>query len=195
MGALEDMENAAAETPTPDDGTVGSVSDGLEIKELEVAGVITDRYGHVWQVPADNVDDLDDLYAGEPYKVPPELSDVFHVQLIPLKRLKEYQARNFVPVTLEEMAIPDELLKDGTPLDRFHVVGDSILVKIPKIIKDRIDAKKIKEVKERLKEVEPTKEMIQRAQQSGFMTRIEKSTRVDQVDPSKREHLIVKQNP
>lgn len=153
----------------------------VEGKTLEVGGVmIEDGLGNTWQVPAGNTEDLDDLYAGNVYKFPESLTKDFHVQLIPITRLREYVARKFVPVRLSEVGIPQELqATTGQPLDSFHTVGDSILVKIPRVIFDRINAAKVKEVKDRLAQLEPTEEMKKKAQQSGVVLRVERKQSAD----------------
>lgn len=183
-----------ADTPTSVNSVVDEVMDAstvVEGKTLEVAGVITDDQGNTWQVPGGNVEDLDDLYSGNIYKLPTKLTDKFHVQLIPITRLREYVARKFVPVKLTEVGVPLELQQTtGQPLDTYHTVGDSILVKIPREIFDRINARKVKEVKERLAQMEPTEEMIQRTKNTGVVTRVERQQSVDYYkDPSKRPGL------
>lgn len=183
-------ENAVMEETTPPET---AAAEGLDLsgKKLEVAGVVTDEYGNTWQVPADNVEDLNDLYAGNTYKLPEKLTSKFHVQLIPISRLQEYVARKFVPVKLEEVGIPKEFAPTtGKPLDSYHVVGDSILVKIPLEVFERLNARKIKEAKDRLAQLEPTKEMMERTANSGIITRVEREQSINYYrDPSQRPGL------
>lgn len=151
--------------------------DGIEVGEIEVAGVVRDKYGNTWQVPADNVEDYDDLYAPEAYaKLPDELTKVFHVQGVPQKQIQEYMARGFVPVRQEEVGIPAEARRmTGQPLDGYHVVGDMVLVKIPHAINDRIQAAKVRETKRRLTAIEPTADMVKKSAESGVATKMERT--------------------
>lgn len=175
MGLLDELENAMdpqnnpAEVGTNNEENGQEVNSGVEFSSLEVGGVkiegktITDALGQTWQVPGDNVSDLDDLYAGNVYKIPESITKDFWVQMIRVDQLKEYMMRGFRPVQLKELGIPEELLKTGSPLDSYHVVGDSILMKIPHAIRDRIEAAKEKETRDRLLAMEPTEEMMKRA--------------------------------
>ena len=200
MGLLDEVENGQpgveAEEPLfGADAVANSASEsepeGLDIRELEVGGVkiegetIEDALGNKWQVPGDNVSDLDDLYAGDVYKIPSAMSEVFHVQMIRKDQLQEYLMRRFVPVTLKELGLPEELLKTGHPLDSYHVVGDAIMVKIPHVINNRIQENKVKETKRRLMDLEPTPEIIKKAGiDSGMM--VEHRIGFTGADPTKR---------
>lgn len=171
-------------------------------KLVEVGGVLMDEQGNTWQVPGGNVEDLDDLYAGDVYKLPrgytgdinykPKAGEIpaesmFFVQIVPIARHREFLTRGFALMKLTELGIPEELANtSGSPLDSYHVVGDTVMVKIPLLIARRLHERKIKEVKERLKEVEPTQEMMRKAQLDGVMTRFERKTDASLVDPSKR---------
>jgi hypothetical protein len=194
MGLLEEMEQEEnpPEDETNNEGNAPSNNaDGLEVSSLEVAGVIIDDYGNRWQVPGDNVTDLDDLYAGDIYKIPKELEAKFFVQMIRVEQLKEYTLRHFVPVLQEELGIPKELVKDmGHPLDRYHVVGDSIMVKIPHEIRNMIEARKVRETKQRLLNLEPTEEMVKRAGVDAGMM-IEHKLGFTGADPAKRQGIFV----
>lgn len=170
---------------------------GLEISSLEVGGVliedgyIKDDRGNVWQVPGDNVRDLDDMYTGDIYKIPPEMEKNFHVQMIRQDQLKEYMLRKFVPVTQEELKIPKELIKDmGNPLDRYHCVGDSIMVKIPRVIREKLIQKRDNEVIERLQQLEPTKKMLEKAGQDGISLTVTHDRSYTPADVANRKPLI-----
>jgi hypothetical protein len=179
MAGLGSLIDEPGDAPKVDvDGvTTEEVAGAANATELEVAGVITDDYGHTWQVPGDTVEDLDDLYAGDVYKIPEHLTKKFHYQLVPHVKAKDYAQRQFVPVTLEELNIPPEFkLNTGQPLDSYHNVGDCILMKIPRVIHERLQARKIKEVKKRLREMEPTEAMLKRAKESGVIMKVERQT-------------------
>lgn len=180
-----------AESGTNNESTLKVDDDGIEVDSLEVAGVIRDKYGNTWQVPGDNVEDLDDLYAGDIYKIPPEMEKDFHVQMIAISELKAYALRHFVPVLQEELGIPAHLIKDmGSPLDKYHCVGDAIMVKIPRVIHERIKAMETKEVKERLINMEPTQEMLKKANRDGIMMSYEHKTSVNIADPTNRQGIF-----
>jgi hypothetical protein len=186
MASLGSLIDEPGDAPQVDaDGvTTEEVAGAVEAKTLEVAGVITDDQGHTWQVPGDNVEDFDDLYAGEVYNIPNELTQKFHYQLVPHAKMRDYAQRRFVPVTLEELSIPAEFKANtGQPLDSYHNVGDCILMKIPRVIHERLQARKIKEVKRRLREMEPTEAMLQRAKQSGIIMKVERQTGATIVGP------------
>ena len=153
-------------------------SDGLSFGKLEVGGIITDARGNSWQVPADNVEDKDDLYAADFYSnVPAELSGVFKLVGVPTKEVSKWTARQFVPVFKSELGITEELRRfAGDSTDSIHTVGDMTIMKIPHVLYDRRQAKKHKETKRRLDTVEPTAEMIENAKKNpGVMTRVERS--------------------
>jgi hypothetical protein len=194
VGAEVGAKDTAQVTfPFAEAGEAPSAEGALEFKKIEVSGIaiegetISDGLGNTWQVPALNTEDFDDLYAGDVYKVPKSILDVFHVQMVPVSRLTEYRMRQFVPVTLNELGIPAELaLTSGSPLDGYHVVGDSVMVKIPRVIFDRIQERKNKEARRRREEMEPTKEMIRKAEESGIMSRVTRQTSATLVDPNNR---------
>lgn len=204
MGLLDQVEDSTTEE-LPGEADVGTNSlldafappeEGLEIQGLEVGGVklegetISDALGNTWQVPGDNVSDLDDLYAGDVYKIPKSITDVFHVQMIRKDQLQEYLMRRFVPITLKELGLPADLLKTGHPLDSYHVVGDSIMVKIPHAINNRIQEAKTRETKQRLLDMEATPETIKHAGvDSGMM--IEHRLGFTAADPAKRQGVYV----
>lgn len=200
MGALEDILNeesgVSPEDQTnkvlePKESPIEDNSSFVEAKTLEVAGMIRDDYGNEWQVPGDNVQDLDDLYAGDVYKIPDSLSAKFFVQMIRVDELKEYMLRKFVPVLQEELEIPKSMIKDmGNPLDRYHVVGDAIMVKIPHEIRNRLEDRKVRTVKRRLMDLEPTAEMMKKAGiDSGMM--VEHKICFNIQDPRQREGIFV----
>lgn len=171
IGDLISGKPGPAAVPDDEANTPGTITnDGLEVSSVEVGGVIIDKYGNKWQVPGGNAEDFDDLYAGDIYKIPKEMSDVFHVQMIRLDQVHEYQLRGFVLILQEELGIPPEMIKDmGHPLDRYHRVGDAVMVKIPHIINKRLQQKKEDETRRRLLELEPTPEMLKRAGLDGLL--------------------------
>lgn len=197
---IEDSDNTIQEEPpVVDVGANSEVgldsNEGLTFNTLEVGGVkiegetIEDGLGNTWQVPGGNVDDLDDLYAGDVYKIPAEITDKFHVQLIRKDQLQEYLMRQFVPITLKELKLPVELLKTGSPLDGYHVVGDAILMKIPHAINNRIQARKEKEVRDRLMALEPDEAQMKKAGiDAGLM--VEHRLGFTPADPGKRQGIF-----
>ena len=163
-------------------------SEGLEVESVEVGGVIIDKYGNRWQVPGGNTEDFDDLYAGDIYKIPKEMAETFHVQMIRVDQVHEYQLRGFVLVLQEELNIPLEMIKDmGHPLDKYHRVGDAVMVKIPHVINNMLQKRKEDEAKRRLLELEPTPEMLKRAGLDGIL--VEHKLGFTGVDPAKRSLL------
>lgn len=191
-----DLPSSLAAPPTAEGGTnndaiVDPTDDGIEIASLEVAGVIRDEYGNTWQVPGDNVEDLDDLYAGDIYKIPAAMEEKFHVQMIAISELKAYALRHFVPVLQEELGIPKELIKDmGSPLDKYHCVGDAIMVKIPRVIHDRIKELEVRETKERLIQMNPTQAMLKKGSRDGIIMSYEHKTSVNLADPNNRQGIF-----
>jgi len=168
----EVITNTGEQPPVLDDD-----DNSVELSQLEVAGVVRDKYGNTWQVPADNVEDFDDLYAPDAYaKLPDAITKDFHVQGVPMKRVQEYMSKGFIPLRLEEVGIPAEARRmTGQPLDGYHVVGDMVLMKIPHKLAQRIQLAVVKETKRRLASIEPTADMVRKSAASGVATKVERT--------------------
>lgn len=188
MGSLSDALDIAEGEKTLDD------PNGISVGEIEVAGVVRDKYGNSWQVPGDNVEDFDDLHAGDAYsaeKLPKELVETFSLLTVPINRVQEFAGKGWVAVRNEELAIPQEVLRmTGSPLDGYHQIGDAILMKLPKRLHEWRNKKKDEETKRRLAETEPTKDMIERAAKSGLHARSEIKHGVVGADPANREGVF-----
>lgn len=64
----EDIDQEEAAKLPASNSTPQSLDEGLKIqRSLEVGGVIQDSHGNTWAVPAENVEDFDDLYDVDPY--------------------------------------------------------------------------------------------------------------------------------
>ena len=193
----------------PNDAPPPNSEEGVEFGIVEVGGVLRDKFGNTWQVPGGNVEDIADLYKGNVYQAPrgftfdvsykhdprvkghdiPE-AQMLYLQLVPTARIREYTSRGFVPVLLSEVGVPEEFANtSGSPLDKYHCIGDAVLVKIPLLIARAIKQASINETKRRLKEIEPTKEMMEKARLDGVATKIEQSRAFDLANPETRQGL------
>lgn len=149
----------------------------MTAEKLEVAGVIIDSKGRTWAPPADNVEDLYDLYAHNPLSVPvPE--DGFHYQTFRLDQVDAAKARGFVVVMQDEVGIPASDLDDGKPVERAHRVGDAVLMKIPQVYRDAIEKRKNQRAREVVEACEPTQEMIERAKERGFPIKVQRTSSI-----------------
>ena len=173
----EDVDKMEAAAPSGNNPSGIPTADGaLEFNKIEAGGIIKDAFGNTWQVPAQNVEDYDDLYAPDFYaSVPKELSDVFQLVGVPTTKIRDWTQKGYVPVHQSELGITQEMRRfSGEPTDSIHTIGDLTIMKIPKVIHERRQALKIKETKRRLESVEPTAEMKAKAAASGIMTKVER---------------------
>lgn len=158
MSLLEDEKE---ETSTPSD------PNAVEVDSISVAGVITDKYGNTWQVPADDVDDLDDLGAINPFERM-TFDPAFHYQLVGVQHLDVKRMEGLVPVLKEEVGLPAELISEyGKPTSSVVQFMDAVLCKIPKKLADRRRAARVKEAQRALEGIEPTEAQLGRARRPG----------------------------
>lgn len=149
------------------DETNEQEQDVVEASVVEVAGIIKDDQGHEWAIPADNVDDLDDL--GSPglfghMKFDPR----FHYQTEHQDKVSSKMTEGFVPVTRKEVGLPDLITMDyGKPVTDIVHLMDTVLLKIPKVLADRKQARKLRTAQEVVSATEPTEEMLSRAKRGG----------------------------
>jgi hypothetical protein len=171
----EDIDKLEAAEPTVNT-PAGIPGEALEFSKIEAGGIIKDKFGNEWQVPADNVEDFDDLHAPDFYaNLPKELTDTFALVGVPTAKIKDWMQRQYVPVHQSEIGLTEDMRRfAGSPTDSVHTIGDLTLMKIPKVIHERRQALKAKETKRRLDAIEPTAEMIKKAESSGIMTRVER---------------------
>lgn len=143
---------------------------GLEINDIEVAGVVKDRYGNTWAIPAESEDDLSNYDPSGPFgKI--QYDPAFHYQLVREDEVMRKKTEGFVVCTLEELGLeaftvpgaPDH----GTPTTAiFHQI-DAVMVKIPKVLADRRQKRKEQVAREVREAIEPTEEMLSRAGLTG----------------------------
>jgi len=189
----EDIDKLEAVKPTANTPTTGIPGDALEFSKIEAGGIIKDNFGNEWQVPANNVEDYDDLHAPDFYaNLPKELTDVFDVVGVPTAKIKDWMQRRFAPVFQSEIGLSEEMRRfAGSPVDSVHTIGDMTLMKIPKVLNARRQNAKIKETKRRLDSIEPTAEMIKKAEASGIMTKVERKMAQTQ---GPQDSLIIGEN-
>jgi len=110
--------------------------DGIAVKSIEVAGVLTDSEGHTWTIP--EKDNTDVRYKSK--FLIPRPDPLMGYQFVRKEELTEYMGEQWVPVTREEIGVASfQTEKDeyGDPLDRYHVVGTQICIKKPQVLIDR----------------------------------------------------------
>lgn len=140
------------------------VEDGaVEVEEVAVTGVIVDKYGNKWSIPAEELEDLDDLGAAGPLeklKYDPN----FHYQLERADRVVFKKMEGLVTVTRDELGIPEELVSEyGKPTSDIFQFGDGVMMKIPKVLADRRQKHKDAVAKAVRDAAEPTKAMLRRS--------------------------------
>jgi len=199
MGAVNDLltelgsiplGTSVEEVPEVEHGPISS----LEVEEVEVAGIIRDKQGNVWAVPADSTEELEDLNFKGPF-AHLKYDDVMYYQLIRLDELESKRTEGFVPVTKSEVGIDEGLLRDvGKSVSSYVQYVDTILVKMPKVIADRMQARKAKVAQQIVDATMPDPEVLVRARRAGaskvqakrfeedaekegFVARVERKTR------------------
>ena len=145
----------------------------LEVEELEVGGVIVDRRGQKWAVPAGNVEDLYDLYATASVHIP-DPEENFTYQMLPEKEIAAAELRGWKKVLRSEVGVPQtDLDQYGKSVDSLHKVGDSVLMKIPTVIWKRFHDAKCRRARDELAGLEPSEEEKARAKASGISISVE----------------------
>jgi len=143
-------------------------SDGIEVGEVEVAGVVVDKKGNKWAIPADDADDIE-LYINP--LLPPEAlrEKGMHYQSCAVDELPTKMSQGFVPVTRDECGIPEHIFAAdyGRPEASIHRVGDTVLIKIPQILADRMRRPYERLAKEAVASLEPTKDMLLQMQKKS----------------------------
>lgn len=143
---------------------------GLEVNDIEVAGVVRDDQGHTWAIPAESEDDLSNYDPSGPFgkiKYHPD----FHYQLVRQDEVMKKKTEGFVVCTLQELGLEAFTLPtsadNGTPTTTiFHQI-DAVMMKIPKVLADRRQKRKVQVAQEVREAIEPTEEMLRRAGLSG----------------------------
>lgn len=138
-----------------------------EVESIEAAGVVIDSEGHKWVIPAENVDDYDDLNSTNPFgKL--TFDDRFDYHTEHQDRVAQKMTEGFVPCTRKEMGMPPAFEIDGarptTPL--VHVM-DTVMLKIPKELAARRRRAKVRIAQEQVAGTEPSDEMLARAKRNN----------------------------
>lgn len=161
-------------------------------KTIEVAGAAMHEDGSLSAVPTGNVEDLYDLYAGDPLDVSHHFGPDVYVQFINKKEVPEYVARRFEIVNQNELGIPAQSIAEyGKPAETAYTVGDAVLVKCPRKIKDALDARRNKEAKARLNALEPTAEMLKDTQRAGLKAVMTRDSSVGGLSPTGEKEVSV----
>lgn len=143
---------------------------GLEVNDIAVAGVVKDRYGNTWAIPAEEDDDLSNYDPSGPFgKI--KYDPTFHYQLERAENVTKKKSEGFVVCTLEELGLEAFTVPGaadhGTPTTSvFHQI-DAVMMKIPKVLADRRQKRKEQVAREVREAIEPTEEMLSRAGLSG----------------------------
>jgi hypothetical protein len=169
MGAI--LESVLGE----DEELTQDSSGDIEVESVEVSGILVDRMGRKWAVPAGNVADIADSYAKDPYEEL-DYDPNFHYQTVPISKAEDAMARGFAPVDKKELGVPT-ISEDvyGKPVASIHQVGDAILMKIPKKIAQAIQMAKNRKAKAALEALEPTAQQLAEAQRQGFSLKTNRS--------------------
>lgn len=161
---LFDDENEQAQKQ---EQTETGTDNAVEVETISVAGVITDKFGNTWQVPAEDVDDLDDLGAINPFEKM-RFDPNFHYQLVGVQHIDVKRMEGLVPVLKEEVGLPAELTSEyGKPTSNIVQFMDAVLCKIPKVLADRRRAARVREAQRALEGIEPTDAQLARARRPG----------------------------
>jgi hypothetical protein len=143
-------------------------SGGIDASTIQVGGVVRDAQGHEWLVPADETEDLGDL------KVNPfgelTLDPAFHYQTCRIDEVSAKLSEGFVLVTRDEVGLPSikNLEREFGMAESTYVrLHDGVLIKLPKILADRKQAKKARLAQAVVDSTEPTEEMLARARRSN----------------------------
>lgn len=144
--------------------------DGTEIEtdEVELAGMIIDSRGNKWAIPADDADDME-VYVNPLLPPPDKIEPGMHYQTCHINELPTKMSQGFVPVTREECGIPEHVFAAdyGRPEASVHRVGDTVLIKIPQILADRMRAPYQALAKEAIQSLEPTEEQLRKLQKKS----------------------------
>ena len=154
-------------------GSLFEEEGAVEVEELEVAGVIRDKKGQTWAVPAGNVEDLNDLFMSDSAYIPnPEPG--FQYCTCPDKRLAEFRLKGWREVSQSEIGVP-LIEKDqyGAPIDTLHRVGMDVLMKMPTVLWERQQAIKAKKAQAELDVMEPSADAVRKATERGFPAKAE----------------------
>jgi len=140
---------------------------GVEVNEIESAGVITDSQGHSWTIPADENEDFDDLSKTGIFSLLKH-DPRFAYELKRRDEVAQCILTGWVVVTKEEVGLPADLVMEfGKPVTTEFAFVDGVYMKIPKILHDRRQARKVKVAKEVVDQTEPTEAMLERARRNG----------------------------
>jgi hypothetical protein len=153
----------------------------VKVDELEVAGILIDRRGKKWSVPAGNVEDLYDLYSSGKCHIPnPDPQFEYQTVRDAPGHVAAAKLRGFDVVYQDEIGIPQiDLDEYGKPVDCVHQVGDSILMKIPKVTWDQYQRAKSRAADAALSSIEPSEEAVRTAAKRGFPVRVDTQRRKD----------------
>jgi hypothetical protein len=159
----------------------------VDFDEVEVAGVYVDSSGCKWPIPADD-DSLDGGTPLHPLQMPKEKRDPgLHYQTCHVDQLGQEMSRGFLPVQRKEAGIPESAFAPdfGRPEGTIHRVGDTILVKIPKKLEQRLRRDADRLAQEAIDSVEPVGAQLERLKQKslGIQLTAERAHRVDSTDP------------
>lgn len=161
MNAVVD---ALSDSSTPE-------SEGVEVDSITVAGAmieVKDGQGNVWQIPAEEVDDLSDLDTLHPFGHL-ALDQNFHYQICGQSEVSSKMTEGFVPVKREEVGLKEISTVErefGTVPSTIVHTGGGVLMKIPAIIAKRRQKRKDHVARAVREATEPTPEMLSRVKQN-----------------------------
>ena len=93
----------------------------------------------------------------------------FWAQTIRQDQLDDYIGKGFAVITRDEMDLPARDGREyGLPVGNALTKGPDIWVKIPKILKDRMDKRYIARAKREREFIQPSKELLEQARREGF---------------------------
>lgn len=156
-------EKTAADLFDEDELPPSLAESGVECNTIEAPGIIKDDQGHTWAIPAEGLDDVGSDADLEPFgKL--NLDPRFHYQMEREDRVQQKMTQGFVPVTCEEVGVPPPVESSyGQPVSRVLHKMDTVLMKIPKVLADRLQARKARVAREIVDATEPSPDMLRRA--------------------------------
>ncbi len=153
--------------PTADEEALDKLEqdmrDGFDCNSIEVPGIMKDDQGHTWAIPAEGLTDRDDLGELNPFgKL--NYDPRFHYQMEHQDRVSQKMTEGFVPVTRQEVGVPPPVeLEYGKPISDVLHLMDTVLMKIPRVLADRLQSRKARVAKSVIDATEPSREMLRRA--------------------------------
>lgn len=157
--ALDPVDAATSPQADPNAATASSI---------QVDGVIMDDEGHEWAIPAEDTEEFDADADGPFGRL--KLDERFFYQTCRLDEVAAKVSEGFVAVTRREVGLADlkTLEREFGMAEATYVrLKDAVLIKIPKVMADRRQARKARIAKQAVEQTEPTEEMLARGTRPG----------------------------